>query len=107
MVQIHEVAYNSNMRLNVNIPIELNTFPDIDMAALCRQTRDQLGLERTEMAKYLGVSYGAYEHYESGRRDPSSQVVAKLFLIREQLTKATSRPLPAKALSLSMPEKSK
>lgn len=81
-----EKSYNCDMSVKVTLPaIELKPFPKIDLYALCRQTREKLGISRAEMAELLGVTYAAYEHYEAERREPNSQVVAKLFLLREQL----------------------
>lgn len=56
----------------------MEPMPDIDLGKLCRDLRAQLGLSKNEMATILGVSYGAYDHYEHDRREPTAQAVAKM-----------------------------
>ena len=40
--------------------------------------RKQMGKTQTDIANYLGISYQAYAHYESGRRAPDPQSLKKL-----------------------------
>jgi len=93
------IGYNPSMQVSVNVPIELQPVADLDLGAFCKQTRESLGLSRAAMAEWLNVSYAAYEHYEAGRREPSSQVVAKLFILREKLQQAIPIPLPTEQKS--------
>lgn len=83
------VGYNpSTMQIKLNVPIDLQPMPDIDLASFCRETRELLGLSKSQMADWLSLEYATYDNYEHGRRPPTSQVIAKLFLVREQLIKA-------------------
>ena len=43
-----------------------------------KELRKQMGKTQADIARYLGISYQAYAHYESGRRDPDPHSLNKL-----------------------------
>ena len=43
-----------------------------------KELRKQMGKTQADIARYLGISYPAYAHYESGRRDPDPHSLNKL-----------------------------
>lgn len=84
------------MQIKISLPIlELDPLPaKLDIASFCQELRKQLGLSKREMADLLGVEYSSYDHYEHGRREPTSQVTAKLFLLREKLASVAPQIIP-------------
>lgn len=43
-----------------------------------KELRKQMGKTQADIARYLGISYQAYAHYEAGRRDPDPHSLNKL-----------------------------
>ncbi len=43
-----------------------------------KELREKKGAKQEDLAKYLGLTYQAYSHYEKGRREPSLDVLVKL-----------------------------
>lgn len=43
-----------------------------------KEVRERLGLSQTEVAKKLGVTRQAYNHYEHGKRDPDTAMLQQI-----------------------------
>ena len=82
-----EKLYNCGMQVKLILPaIELEPLPgELDIADFCLQLRTQLGISKKEMAQLLNIQYTSYDNYEHGRREPTSQVTAKLFLLKDRM----------------------
>lgn len=76
------------MEIAATIPVKcraMKPIEDIDLAQLFKETREELGYDQREMAKYLGVALSAYYFWEADKRTPNGQATAKVLLIRELL----------------------
>jgi len=43
-----------------------------------RQAREEKGLSQTDVAQLLNISRQAYNHYETGKREPTVETISKL-----------------------------
>ena len=43
-----------------------------------KEVRERLGLSQTEVAKKLGITRQAYNHYEHGKRDPDTAMLQQI-----------------------------
>ena len=69
-------------------PEDMKPLPDIDLVKFCKQTREDLGLSKSEIADLLNVHKSNWDHWEAGRVQPNGQAIAKLYLLREKALKA-------------------
>ncbi|MEW6737380.1 MAG: helix-turn-helix transcriptional regulator [Acidobacteriota bacterium] len=71
-----KVEYNSDI---------MRQIPDIDLAQLCREVREEAKLTQAELAEVLGVAKSAIEKWEAGKHQPNGQSIAKLFVLRDEV----------------------
>ena len=66
--------------------VNINISPWIDLAELCRELRNKLGLTQVQMANLLETDRNTYRRWEAGEFDPNGQATARLLDIKSQLT---------------------
>lgn len=61
---------------------------NINISTILKRYRQKNNLSQAEVAKYLNISASAYNHYESGNREPNISVLtelAKLYKLEDQI----------------------
>ncbi len=71
--------------------IPTTPIPEIDLAELCREIREEALLTQDEIGVMIGADARTVRRWEAGRSAPSGQFMAKLFHLRDKLRAPQTR----------------
>lgn len=73
----------------IKFPSELGE--ELDFPSICKFIRETFQVSQLDMAQRLNIELSAYQHWEYGKREPSSRLAINLYLMYLQAKQETDK----------------